>query len=204
MAREKKRERFATLLYHIDTSLLRQTYFCLKRDAAPHPAVPPACAGRTFWPASAGVDGIIWNTYAEGREARLRDLESRIIEQLTPYLVGWRSYFGFCKAPRVLTNLEAWIRRRLCSYLWRQWATGVTASKNCVVVAYQSSERRPQPARRRASGACQDTRRSKRPCVTTTSIRSVSPDSMFWLRLNPIEPPWYATRMPVGVGGVAP
>src|SRR4249920_3497259 len=25
---------------------------------------------------------------------------------------------------RVLTNLEAWIRRRLRSYLWRQWQNG--------------------------------------------------------------------------------
>jgi hypothetical protein len=30
------------------------------------------------------------------------------------------------------------------------------------------------------------------------------PDSMFWPRLNPIEPPWYATRMRAGVGGAAP
>jgi hypothetical protein len=27
---------------------------------------------------------------------------------------------------------------------------------------------------------------------------------MFRQRLNPIEPPWYATRMPGGVGGAAP
>ena len=49
---------------------------------------------------------------------------SQIIEELTPYLVGWRGYFGFCQTPRVLTNLEAWIRRRLRSYLWRQWGNG--------------------------------------------------------------------------------
>jgi Group II intron, maturase-specific domain len=33
--------------------------------------------------------------------------------------IGWRGYFGFCQTPRVLTQLEAWIRRRLRSYLWR-------------------------------------------------------------------------------------
>ncbi len=49
---------------------------------------------------------------------------SRIIEELTPYLIGWRGYFGFCQTPRVLTNLEAWVRRRLRSYLWRQWGNG--------------------------------------------------------------------------------
>jgi RNA-directed DNA polymerase len=45
----------------------------------------------------------------------------QLIEDLTPYLLGWRGYFGFCQTPRVLTNLAAWIRRRLRSYLWRQW-----------------------------------------------------------------------------------
>lgn len=29
-------------------------------------------------------------------------------------------------------------------------------------------------------------------------------DSMFRARLNPVEPPWYATRTPGGVGGAAP
>ena len=48
----------------------------------------------------------------------------QLIEELTPYLFGWRGYFGFCQTPRVLTNLEAWIRRRLRSYLWRQWQNG--------------------------------------------------------------------------------
>src|SRR5215470_10608016 len=48
----------------------------------------------------------------------------QLIEALKPYLIGWRGYFGFCQTPRVLTNLEAWIRRRLRSYLWRQWQNG--------------------------------------------------------------------------------
>ena len=49
---------------------------------------------------------------------------AQLIEDLAPYLIGWRGYFGFCQTPRVLTNLEAWIRRRLRSYLWRQWRNG--------------------------------------------------------------------------------
>jgi RNA-directed DNA polymerase len=48
----------------------------------------------------------------------------QIAEELRSYLIGWRSYFGFCQTPRVLTNLEAWIRRRLRMYLWRQWKNG--------------------------------------------------------------------------------
>jgi RNA-directed DNA polymerase len=48
----------------------------------------------------------------------------QMVEDLAPYLLGWRGYFGFCQTPRVLTNLEAWIRRRLRLYLWRQWQNG--------------------------------------------------------------------------------
>ena len=65
-------------------------------------------------------------------KARVRELTRRtcgqslaqIVKELSVYLTGWRGYFGFCQTPRVLTNLEAWIRRRLRLYLWRQWRTG--------------------------------------------------------------------------------
>jgi len=57
------------------------------------------------------------------RRTRGQSLE-QVIEGLRPYLIGWRGYFGFCQTPRVLTNLEAWIRRRLRMYLWRQWQNG--------------------------------------------------------------------------------
>jgi RNA-directed DNA polymerase len=59
-AQERKGERFTTLLHHIDATLLRQAYHWLKREAAP------------------GVDGMTWDTYGEGLDARLRDLETRI------------------------------------------------------------------------------------------------------------------------------
>ena len=63
---------------------------------------------------------------------RVRDLTRRtkgvslpkLVAELAPYLIGWRGYFGFCQTPRVLSNLDAWIRRRLRSYLWRQWQNG--------------------------------------------------------------------------------
>ena len=63
---------------------------------------------------------------------KIRDMTSRtrgrsleqIVGDLAPYIIGWRGYFGFCQTPRVLTHLEAWIRRRLRSYLWRQWRNG--------------------------------------------------------------------------------
>src|SRR5438270_6948041 len=45
------------------------------------------------------------------------------IEELAPYLRGWRSYFGFCQTPEVLQSLTSWVRRRLRCALWRQWKT---------------------------------------------------------------------------------
>ena len=65
-------------------------------------------------------------------KTRIREMTRRtrgislpqVIEELRPYLIGWRGYFGFCQTPRELTKLEAWIRRRLRMYLWRQWQNG--------------------------------------------------------------------------------
>src|SRR5207248_5302920 len=69
--------------------------------------------------------------------------------------------------------------------------TGAIASKNCAVVACQSSMQRSPPVHRRDSGACPDTRRSNKPCATTISTHSVFPDSSSPPKLNPVEPPWY-------------
>ena len=45
------------------------------------------------------------------------------IEELAPYMKGWRSYFGFCETPEVLSGLTRWVRLRLRAALWRQWKT---------------------------------------------------------------------------------
>jgi RNA-directed DNA polymerase len=45
------------------------------------------------------------------------------MEELAPYLRGWRSYFGFCETPEVLLSLTRLVRLRLRAALWRQWKT---------------------------------------------------------------------------------
>ena len=83
-------------------------------------------------PCPAGSERRIAPNALDKFKTQIRDLTRRtrgislpqLIEDLTPYLIGWRGYFGFCQTPRVLSNLEAWIRRRLRSYLWRQWQNG--------------------------------------------------------------------------------
>ena len=45
------------------------------------------------------------------------------IEELAPYMRGWRGYFGFCETPEVLIGLTRWVRLRLRAAMWRQWKT---------------------------------------------------------------------------------
>jgi RNA-directed DNA polymerase len=59
-AREKKQERFTSLLHHLTVDLLRASYYALKRNAAP------------------GVDGMRWGEYEDGLEERLVDLHGRV------------------------------------------------------------------------------------------------------------------------------
>jgi len=51
---------------------------------------------------------------------------TQMVAPLARYLIGWRAYFRFCQTPRVLHNLDAWIRRRLRMVVWRQWKNGRT------------------------------------------------------------------------------
>jgi group II intron reverse transcriptase/maturase len=59
-AKENKQEKFTALLHHLTVNLLRESYFALKRRAAP------------------GVDGETWQQYGTGLEDRLIDLHSRV------------------------------------------------------------------------------------------------------------------------------
>ena len=47
-----------------------------------------------------------------------------MVEQLSSYLRGWGSYFGFCQTPSMLDDLNSWIRRRLRCFQWKQWKRG--------------------------------------------------------------------------------
>ena len=59
-AEERKQERFTALLHHVTVSLLRDSFYALKRQAAP------------------GVDGVTWKEYEAGLEGRIIDLHSRV------------------------------------------------------------------------------------------------------------------------------
>jgi RNA-directed DNA polymerase len=46
------------------------------------------------------------------------------VEEVSSYLRGWGSDFGFCQTPSVLASLNSWVRRRLRSFQWKQWKRG--------------------------------------------------------------------------------
>jgi RNA-directed DNA polymerase len=58
---------------------------------------------------------------------RTRGISLRqMIKEIATYLRGWLGYFGDCQTPTVLQDLEAWLRRRLRSVVWKQWKRGRT------------------------------------------------------------------------------
>jgi group II intron reverse transcriptase/maturase len=59
-ARDHKEMKFTALLHHLTVDLLRESFYSLKRKAAP------------------GVDGITWQEYEPGLEDRLIDLHGRV------------------------------------------------------------------------------------------------------------------------------
>lgn len=51
------------------------------------------------------------------------------IEELTPVLRGWISYFRLTEVKGVLEELDGWIRRKLRCLLWRQWKRPFTRAR---------------------------------------------------------------------------
>jgi retron-type reverse transcriptase len=59
-AKQRKKERFTSLLHHVSVDLLRLAFSALKKDAAP------------------GVDGLAWRDYEANLEDNLEDLHDRV------------------------------------------------------------------------------------------------------------------------------
>jgi group II intron reverse transcriptase/maturase len=59
-AKQNGKQKFTALLHHVSIDLLRESYYSLKKEAAP------------------GVDGMTWKEYGQDLEARLSDLHGRI------------------------------------------------------------------------------------------------------------------------------
>jgi RNA-directed DNA polymerase len=73
-ARQRKKEKFTALLHHVSVDLLRESFFALKRDAAP------------------GVDGMTWEDYEADLERNLTDLHARVQRGAYRALPSRRTY----------------------------------------------------------------------------------------------------------------
>jgi RNA-directed DNA polymerase len=54
------------------------------------------------------------------QRTRGRRLET-LVEPANSDLRGWQGDFGFCPTPSVFGEFDAWLRRRLGSYVWKPW-----------------------------------------------------------------------------------
>lgn len=92
--------------------------------------------------------------YAKGREVkrrvapkalsvmkdRVRDITKRsggrslssVINELRGYLVGWKNYFQLADTPRILSDLDEWIRHRLRAIHLKQWKRGRTMYRELI------------------------------------------------------------------------
>ncbi len=101
-ARQRKKERFTTLLHHIGLAMLRTAFYAIKRDAAP------------------GVDGMTWETYEQDLDRRIEDLHVRIQRGAYRALPSRRSYIpkeDGSNRPLAVAALEDKIVQRAVSAL---------------------------------------------------------------------------------------
>jgi len=73
-ARQRKKEKFTSLLHHIDAAMLRTAFYAIKRDAAP------------------GVDGLTWRIYEQDLDHRIGKLLAQIQSGAYRALPSRRSY----------------------------------------------------------------------------------------------------------------
>ena len=96
-ARQRKTEKFTSLLHHINPGMLRAAFHAIRRDAAP------------------GVDGETWTIYEQDGDRRIDDLNSKIHRGAYRALPSRRSYIpkeDGSKRPLAITALEDKIVQR--------------------------------------------------------------------------------------------
>ena len=119
-------------------------------------------------------------------KGRIRDMTRRtrgfslqqLIQELKPYIVGWRGYFGLCQTPESSrTSKRGSVEDCVCIF-GGNGEPGKTASRSLRRRGVASSRQRSQLVHQPGSGACPDIRRSSKPYATPISSRSVFPESM--------------------------
>lgn len=57
-----------------------------------------------------------------------------VVEQLRPYLLGWKAYFRLAQTPGVWRKLDAWLRHRMRAIQLKQWKRGSTICRELLAL----------------------------------------------------------------------
>jgi RNA-directed DNA polymerase len=90
--------------------------------------------GYAFWASPKGVKRAVAVKAREQFKQRIRVFTRRsggrslqqIADNLRPYLIGWKAYFGLSQTPKVWRKLDEWIRHRMRAIQLKQWRRGST------------------------------------------------------------------------------
>jgi RNA-directed DNA polymerase len=121
-------------------TLLRQTYAKLHLTVNEAKSAVASVLGRkflgySFW---VGAEKVVKCKVAAKPLAtfkqRIRQVTRRnggrsmkaVVEELRPYLLGWKAYFGLAQTPKVWRRLDEWLRHRLRAIHLKQWKRGTT------------------------------------------------------------------------------
>jgi RNA-directed DNA polymerase len=91
--------------------------------------------GFTFWVAPRGeVKRAVARQAKVTFKARIRRLTRRtggrsmeqVVQDLRGYIPGWKAYFRLAQTPKVMRELDEWLRHRLRALQLKQWRRGTT------------------------------------------------------------------------------
>ena len=125
---------------------------------------------------------------------------TQIIDELRKSLLGWKAYFDISEVLSSLKDLDKWIRRKLRCYLWKQWGrSGYRRLRKLGVervLAWNTAKSARGPWRLSKSPALYR-------ALPNRYFRNLGLPELADRKWKRVEPPWYVTRMPGGVGGGA-
>ncbi|MGV6477799.1 group II intron reverse transcriptase/maturase, partial [Azotobacter vinelandii] len=121
-------------------NLLRKLYGRLKLRVNEAKSAVASAFGRkflgyAFWAAPKGqVKRKVAAKPLATFKQRIRQLTRRsggrsmaqVVQELRPYVLGWKAYFGLSQTPRVWRSLGEWLRHRLRAVQLKQWKRGKT------------------------------------------------------------------------------
>ena len=56
------------------------------------------------------------------------------VDRLRPYVPGWKAYFRLAQTPKVLRELDEWLRHRLRAIQLKHWRRGTTMYRELVAL----------------------------------------------------------------------